>query len=144
MGREEREVGLFFRGGARKLPKGAQVLIVDIGALRLKICAYSSMQWCAAVGVSVSRVTWNSVPVLIGAVASGLWRCGTVSVSFRSVRGRVVVPSRFIFRVGTTSLLVCARTLAELVGAWQPSFQKSSVFQVCFRVFQSFYMQSSS
>ena len=90
------------------------------------------MQWCAAVGVSVSRVTWNSVPMLIGSVASGLWRCGTVSVSFRSVRGHVVVPSRFIIRVGTTSLLVCARTLAELVGAWQPSFQKITRFSSLF------------
>ena len=35
----------------------AQVLISKIGALRVKICDYSSMQCCAAVGVSVSRVT---------------------------------------------------------------------------------------
>ena len=66
--------------------------------------------------------------MLIGSVASGLWRCGTVPVSRRRQRSgafTVCFPSR------NDILFVCARTLAEL-GAWQPPFQKIKCFSGLF------------
>ena len=113
-------------------------LFLRSGALRLKMCLFLSMQWCAAVGVSVSRVRRNSVPVLIGSVPPRLWRCGTVPASRRSVRGNVVVPLRFVFRVVATCYL-CARALLLSWSVRGNYPGKSQVFlRVGFCVFQSF------
>ena len=112
--------------------RGAQVLVSKIGALRLKkVCLFVLVVvcCCGCYGVTRHMKQRSRADRLRGVRTLAVrHRFRIVSLGSRQRCGAFTV----CFPSWNDILFVCARTPAELVGAWQPSFQNQVFLRFVF------------